>query len=291
MNIPAVLALAGLATAPIDAGARPDSYSPARFLWTVSSQPPPDADTAPPDASPADAPSTDLSSAETLPAPEPSFFRNWTGSIEAGLNGSSGNSETLNLRAAFSLERDTARTKTSLATFYAYGTSDGRKNKSRGELSMRNDWKIVTSPWRIFATGRTEYDEFQDWTWRLSGIVGVGYALIADERTNLIARMGAGGSRKIGGRENDFVPELNLGADFDHRLTERQKIFAAVDYYPSLKDGSDFRFVGRAGWEVLVDPEVNMTLKVGLEDRYDSTPGPGRRKNDVDYYVLVGWKF
>jgi putative salt-induced outer membrane protein YdiY len=273
----AFTALAAGALPTTDARARTDLYAPASFTYAVAPEPPPEA--------PEQDPPSDL------PPPGPSFFRGWTGSIEAGLNGSTGNSETLNLRGALSLNRDSTRMKTTFASYYAYGTSDGRKNRSRGELALRNDWKIVTSPWRVFATAKAEYDEFQDWTWRLSGIVGVGYAIIADERTNLIARLGLGGSREIGGRENDLVPELNLGADFDHRLTERQKIFAGMDFYPSLKDTADYRVVGRAGWEVLVDPEVNMTLKVGVENRYDSTPGPGRRKNDVDYYMLLGWKF
>lgn len=246
--------------------------SPASFTWRAQPQPSPDPAPEPPPAA-------------------PSFFEGWKGTIEGGVNGSSGNSETLNLRAALSLNRATERMKTAIATYYAYGTSDGEKNKSRGELGLRNDWSIDQSRWSIYAQGKVEYDEFQDWNWRLSGVVGLGYALIKDERTSLVARLGVGGSRELGGSENDFVPELNLGADFAHQLTERQRLFASFDAYPSLKDTNDYRFVATAGWEILVDPEVNMTLKLGVEDRYDSTPGPGRKKNDVDYFLLLGWTF
>jgi hypothetical protein len=47
----------------------------------------------------------------------------------------------------------------------------------------------------------------------------------------------------------------------------------------------------KAGWEIVVDPEVNMTLKLGVEDRYNDNPGPDRKKNDIEYFALLAWSF
>jgi glutamate N-acetyltransferase/amino-acid N-acetyltransferase len=39
-----------------------------------------------------------------------------------------------------------------------------------------------------FATGKAEYDEFQDWDWRLSAFAGPGYYFVKHDRTKLLGR-------------------------------------------------------------------------------------------------------
>jgi hypothetical protein len=43
----------------------------------------------------------------------------------------------------------------------------------------------------------------------------------------------------------------------------------------------------QAGYEVIVDPESNFSLKLGLEDRYNSNPGGDRKKNDLLYFASL----
>jgi hypothetical protein len=226
-------------------------------------------------------------------APQPtSFWEGWSGTIEGGLNGSEGNSENLNIRGGIGAERKTERIDTTASFTYKYSTSEGDKTESRGELNARNDWKSVKgSPWGWFLLGRLEYDEFQDWRWRASAYTGPTYALVETEKTKLKLRAGFGFSREFGGEKNEFVPEFDFGVDFEHQLTERQKIFASFDYYPSLLDVPEFRTLARAGWEIIVDPEVNLTLKLGVEHRHQSDPGDDRENNDLDYFALIALKF
>ena len=40
----------------------------------------------------------------------------------------------------------------------------------------------------------------------------------------------------------------------------------------------------------MLDEDSNLNLKIGVIDRYDSTPN-GRKPNDFDYSVLLLWKF
>ena len=44
-----------------------------------------------------------------------------------------------------------------------------------------------------------------------------------------------------------------------------------------------------AGWEVLLSQAANLSLKIGVVDRYDSTPN-GRERNDLNYTALLLWK-
>ncbi len=227
------------------------------------------------------------------PPPEdyPSWLDGWKGTVEAGINGSAGNTEVFNLRAAFAAERVTQKMKTTTSTVYTRATESGAVTKNRWELNARNDWNLGKSPWIVFAQGRLEYDDFQDWDWRLTLAGGVGYKLIDTQRTSLIGRVGLGTSKEFGGSQNAWIPEGLLGVDFSHQITERQKIFGMVEYYPSLKNFPRYRLLARAGYEILVDPSVNMFLKIGAEDRYDSNPGDDKKKNDVDYFLTLGWAF
>ena len=62
-----------------------------------------------------------------------------------------------------------------------------------------------------------------------------------------------------------------------------------VDYFPEWGNPDNFRVVSDLGWEVLLDEQHNLNLKLSVNDRYDSTPN-GRQPNDVNYALLLLWK-
>lgn len=216
----------------------------------------------------------------------------WTGSIELGINGSEGNTRTLNGRAAASGQRETDAMLTKARISYKVARDHSTTTENKAQLEVRNDWKLEKdSKWSIFAQGTLEYDDFQDWDLRAAAFGGVGYRFVDEKDTKLNGRVGFGASKKFGGADEDVIPEALLGADFSHNLTERQKITASIDLFPSLSNAGDYRAVTRAAWEVLVDPEVKMSLKVGMEDRYDSAASAGTKRNDFDYFALLVWSF
>ncbi len=221
--------------------------------------------------------------------PEPDFWHGWTGNVELGVNGSSGNTESFNLRAGLGLERKTKKMETKLTASYTYETSEGDNTTNQARLDVRNDW-LTMSRWRYFAQGFVEYDEFQDWDLRVGAFGGVGYEFINNDRTLLLGRAGIGFSREIGGADNTIRPEGLLGLDFNHQISDTTKWTSSIDLYPDLSDIGAYRFTAKAGIETLLDATNNMYLKLGVEDRYDSTPN-GAHRNDLDYFALIGWKF
>ena len=230
------------------------------------------------------------SAPEVKPDPE-SFWEGWTGNAELGLTGATGNSENFGFRGGLGLKRETTKMITTVGFQYVYGTSDGDKNTDRGELNLKNEWRIAP-PWRFFLSGKVEYDQFQDWDWRTSAFAGIGYEFIKSDRTLLLGRIGIGASKEYGGSDNRIKPELDLGLDWEHKLDDRQKLFATVDYYPSLLNfPDDYRVIGKAGYEVVVDPTNGMALKLGVEDRYQSKPGDNKKKNDFLYFATLVWNF
>jgi putative salt-induced outer membrane protein YdiY len=219
------------------------------------------------------------------PAPDP-----WSGNFEVGLDGSEGNSQRLNFRFGFEAKRKTDRDVISLDLDYRRNTSDSLTTAHRTYLDWRYEWLFEDSPWTWFAHGTVDYDEFQAFDTRVTADTGLGYQIIDAEQTSLLGRFGGGWSREIGGPDDDYVPEAVFGMDFEHKIGKRHKLAATVDYTPDVTDMADFRLNSKASWEVLLDGDMNLSLKTSVLDRYDSTPN-GVEANDIDYSVTLLWSF
>lgn len=72
---------------------------------------------------------------------------------------------------------------------------------------------------------------------------------------------------------------------------ERRKVFITLHYYSSLHSLSDYRAEAEAGYAVIVDPAHTLSLKLGVEDRYNSNPGDTKKKNDVPYFATIVYNF
>ncbi len=233
----------------------------------------------------------DEQAAEAIEEADRSWLAGWAGSIEFGLTGASGNNENFNLRGAASASREDDRTADQINLVYTYANDEGDKTENRFQADGRHGWKFSESPWRVYVGATYEYDEFQDWDHRLSVGPGVGYQAVETDKTSLLLRAGINATREFGGSDDRWHPEADLGLDLNHQLTERQSLEAVFDLYPSLDPTGPYRFVGKAGWRIDVDPEVNLFLRLGVEDRYDSSPGPDKKRNDISYYATLGWSF
>ena len=214
----------------------------------------------------------------------------WEGCVELGLNASEGNSETFNFRFGARAKRCRPADVLSLDLTYAKNSANDIETANKALFDGRQEWLFADSPWTVYIHGTAEYDEFKAFDVRLSLDSGLGYRFIQSEATSLIGRFGPGVSHEIGGPDDDFVPEAVLGMEFEHRLSERQKLCASAEYLPALTDIDDYRFNSKMAWELLVDPVWNVSLQLAATDRYDSTP-QGAMHNDLDYSLLFLWAF
>ena len=220
------------------------------------------------------------------------FFDGWTTSAALGLNGSEGNTENFSFRANLKGERKEEFMSTGYELIYNRTSENSDVTANRFEARGRNDWLFPDAPrWRYFLTVTYEYDDFQDWQHRLSVGNGLGYAFIQDERTLLLGRAGIGIFREFGGDDNRWHPEGILGLDLEHKISDKQKVTATVEYLPDLLDIGPYRARAAATYEILLDEATNMSLKLGAEDRYDSSPGEDRKRNDLTYFAMLAWTF
>ncbi len=214
----------------------------------------------------------------------------WEGTIELGLDGTQGNTENFNFRFGFDTKRKTEQNVITFDFDYSKKTNKQIETANRAFLDWRYERLFHDSPWTCFVHGTVDYDEFKMFNVRVSVDLGLGYRFIKTESTSLAARMGAGFSHEIDSPDERYVPEAVYGLDFEHRLNSRQKLTASTEYTPDMTGFRNFRLQTRAGWEVLIDEQMNLSLKLTVLDRYDSTPN-GARPNDLDYSAVVLWKF
>lgn len=216
--------------------------------------------------------------------------KGWKNHAEFGINGTEGNARTLAIQTGLELKR-----KTELDTFaidfdYRQARNRNSTTENNGRLNVDYDRMVGESSWSMFSKFGIEWDEFKAFDLRVNLNGGVGYHWLRDEQTTLVTRFGAGASRPFGSPIDRWTQEAVFGIDLEHQLTERQKIKGKVDYFPAWSDFSRFRLVSDISWEVLLDGSENLSLKVGVTDRYDSDP-QGARPNDVYYSMLLLYKF
>ena len=214
----------------------------------------------------------------------------WSGSVELGTNGSDGNSQTFNFRTGLNLERKSDVSLFTLATNYNINTNRKIRTANRLFFDVRDEWMRDNNPWSMFIHGTTVFDEFRAFDVRVTGDTGVSWEFAKSDFYSLKGRFGAGFSREIGGPQDKVIPENSYGFNYEQQLTKRQKLNATVDYFPDMRNYGDFRLNSKANWSILLDEESNMSLKIGISDRYDSTPH-NRDANDMDYSVLLLWSF
>jgi hypothetical protein len=105
---------------------------------------------------------------EAAPADPNSWLEGWDGSVSLGLFGSTGNTESMSVSAAASGDRDVEDYKTHARAEYMLKRDDSETTENRFFSLLRNDWKFGESPWRFWAEGSFEFDEFKDWDTRVS---------------------------------------------------------------------------------------------------------------------------
>jgi putative salt-induced outer membrane protein YdiY len=229
-----------------------------------------------------------------IPPPRRSWLQRecclWDGSFEAGINGTSGNTDTVNLRSGLHAKRKGRSTTLSLDMLYRRDNEDGEQTVNRLFTEGRNEWRFAKSPWTGYAHSVVEFDEFTAWDSRVTFDMGWGYRLWDTEVSEFIARFGSGFSREFGGPDEAVVPEGVLGLDFDLQISKRQTFEITADYFPDWTMWGEYRMNAKANWKMMLDSSENLALKVGVIDRYDSTPG-GLKPNDLDYSMTLLWSF
>jgi putative salt-induced outer membrane protein YdiY len=213
----------------------------------------------------------------------------WDGSVEVGMNGMEGNSNTLSLRTGADFKRKTDLSEILVKLTYVKTTAEGVETQHAAFFDAGYERFLGESPWTYYLKNNLVYNEFKPFDLRVVFNGGLGYQLIRTDAQNLKTRLGAGVSHEVNGPDDAWKPEAMFGLDYECELTDRQKLTARCDYFPQWDDFNDFRLNTDISWQVQLDAAHNLSLKLSVIDVYDSTPN-GAKPNDINYALLLLWK-
>jgi len=258
---------------------------PAASVTSIALQP----DAAAPPAAP-EKPAKATPAKKPQPPAKNGFFANWDGQFELGFSATQGNSETTHMLMRLKAKKQSERHRWIADSAYYLSRDQDKTTKNEFAAGLLKDWLIPDSPWFYYAQARYEYDEFEAWEQRIRGAAGVGYQLFKSDKLDVLLRAGAGGNHEFG-EVDEFTPEAQLGGELAWKLTDSQSIEASTYYYPNLGDWPESRIESTLGWRVKIDQLDGVSLKVGLENEYESRTEDDSKHNDVKVFSSVVFEF
>lgn len=215
------------------------------------------------------------------------LLTDWTREVEAGIKGSEGNSRSMNVHLGTRLRFEDSIKRWDIEA--AYNSSEDGGNQSRNDFFGRfnRDFLIANASRFYFAQGRYDWDEFEEWDYRLNFGGGAGSQLIKTDNWTVNGRAGLGISKTFGDEESDWIPEGVLNIESNWAISKRHSLEFKNNLYPSLKEAGEFRNISNLNWRIGLAQLNQLDLKVGLRNEFDSNAPAGSRKNDFRYHLAV----
>lgn len=215
----------------------------------------------------------------------------WTGSFGAGLALTQGNKDTQNLNLSFDLKRD-PKTRTTFKAdgLYILATEEGEENVDRGLFNTRLEYALGA---RTYTFGQVGYvrDRFKEIDYLIAPTVGLGYKVIASDRTTLDVDGSVGMMfEKNTGLDVAADGALAFGEKFAHKLTETATLTQGVSALWKMDDPGDALYTFGVG--LAASLSTRFQLKVEFQDIYKTRPtGVLVDKNDIAFISAIVYKF
>ncbi|MEL6797664.1 MAG: DUF481 domain-containing protein, partial [Planctomycetota bacterium] len=157
---------------------------------------------------------------------------------------------------------------------------------------FRQDWSTGGTKWNsVFLRVDGDADRFQDYDYRVTVSTGPSYQWIKNDKTDARFSLATSVRREFGGPDDDFVPEGALLFNGTHRFSDTQKVGLSIQYRPEIEQPSRYRLNARANWDIDINPEAGLGLRLSAQNRYDARPSRRPERNDFDMSIDLFWRF
>lgn len=220
----------------------------------------------------------------------------WETSVAVGANITRGNSETMLLNGSavterkggvnecrFSVEGNYGETTVTQAD----GTEDTQANvqNAKGAATYRRLFNE-----RLYGALNADlsHDDIADIEYRLIVGPALGYYFIKSDRNTLSSEAGVNYIQdKVAGDEDNRYA-LRLAERSEHKIGATSKVWQSAEYLPTVDDFSQYLLNAELGAEAAMTTKVS--LRVVLQDKYNSEPGAGKDQNDLTLIAGVSYK-
>ncbi len=210
----------------------------------------------------------------------------WTATLEAGGSMTEGNTDTLEVRGRFDLQRkaDSDLLKLYLAATYSERDDSRTENEYKGGV-----WFESAFDERRFWYTRTEleFDEFEDLDLRATAAAGAGLYWFKNPDRELKTSAGIGYRHEAfdtGRTTNEAVIDLTL--DYRLDIAPWVQLTHKGFFSPAIEDFDDYRLAFDTALVFPFKKEI-WKLKLGMNNQYNARPQPGVERLDNTYYANV----
>jgi len=217
----------------------------------------------------------------------------WETTVSAGLNVTSGNSDSTVANTGVSAVRESGRHETRLLADmnYGEGKTGGEKQTTADNVKGGLEYKYTLNGSFLYSNNSVFRDRVADLDLRLILGGGGGYHIIRTELAKLDLELGAAYIREE--RTDDTGDEsiaVRVAARHDQTLSETAKLWASVEYLPQADDTAIYLVNSEAGIEALLNQRLQFNLRMVLQHRYDSNVPEGRENSDLALISALVYK-
>lgn len=216
----------------------------------------------------------------------------WRGALGVGVTASSGNSDSITGTVNGDAVKQTQIDKLRGYVQMVYGRRDVNGATERTSELMRGGGAYNRDfNDRSFGFGSLDLERNQLIDLNLRSVVagGVGYHVIKREGLTFDVSTGPAYNREQYSTITRDALEWLLAEESTHVLTPAVSLRQRLALYPNLSDSGEYRAVFDAGVVIKLNSRWNAT--VTLNDRYQSNPLPGVKKNDLLFVTGLQYSF
>jgi putative salt-induced outer membrane protein YdiY len=223
----------------------------------------------------------------------------WKSTIAAGANVSRGNSEAMlyngSVVSAFKEGPNEARVGIE-ANYGEARTTQGAGTNATTTTAANVNNGVVFAEYRYLLTernyvyGKAELleDVIANVDYRATIGPGVGRYFLMSPDQKLSAELGATYiAGKQAGKVDDTVA-LRVSERYELKLSATASLWESVEYLPSVDDFSRYLLNAEAGLEAAVN--TKLSLRIVVQDKFNSSPAPGKDDNDVVLIAGLSYK-
>lgn len=227
----------------------------------------------------------------------------FTTALNAGLTLTDGNSETLAANASLLTEGEkqglgslragvegnygesTATTTTTAADGTTTTADENEKTVDNAKV-FANVRKTLSPRTFALLDGSALYDDIAEVDYRALLGPGLGIYLVKNDKRELSLEAGPSYVwEEVGGVSDDYLA-LRFAERYSCQATQTAKLVQALEYTPEAEDFDNYLLTFELGVEAALNE--TLSLRVVVQDKYDSTPAAGAEYNDVSLIAGLG---
>ena len=217
--------------------------------------------------------------------------------LDAGFTNTTGNSDTTNFNAKYSLLYKTSgylneplNVKFSLSAFYA--EDNGEKSNEEYTSSLDLDQYVYDGWMGYFSFDWLRNPDFKNYDGKYEFGIGAGKEVYKDDNSNLILKLGLGYNilDYADNTPTDRFASLIEEAEYNNRLNQHSLLYVKLKANEGFDDFTEnYELSGSVGLKFDISEKVHVVLEEQVV--YDNLPPKGYEKTDTKTIIRLGLTF